>query len=129
MIDAFHHTANAAALLGNLVIFGALLWGVRRFGRRRFLVCFACSSPIVILMCLNNLLAGIGEQAVQAVYPGKLYAVAYLVATGLYPIALILNVAGILLLLGYIKERESEPKSRQVSPGAAPSASPDEPSS
>ncbi len=108
MIDGIINVANGSAVVGNLLIAVVTAYGYFKFGRQRFLLLFLLATPIVLLMALLNAVACLGKDAVQAVLPGKTYAVLSLLCNGLYPVAMLLSLAGTVLMVRYVAEREKQ---------------------
>jgi len=108
MIDGIINIANGAAMVGNLLIGIVTAYGYFKFGRRRFLLLFLIATPIFVLMTLLNATACMGKDVVHIVFPGRTFAVASLLCNCLYPVAIIFSLAGTVLMVGYVKEKEQK---------------------
>jgi hypothetical protein len=106
MIDQMINIANGVAAVGNLLIAGVTAYGYFKFGRRSFLLLFLLATPIVILMALLNSVACMGTDVVHAVFPGKTFAILSLLCNGLYPLAMLLSLAGTVLMIRYVADKE-----------------------
>ncbi|MCB1102462.1 MAG: hypothetical protein KDL10_08860 [Kiritimatiellae bacterium] len=112
--DILGNIANVTATIGNALVLVGMTYGFFRLGRKSFFLMYLLATPIIFAMSLLNTISCLGAEVAVAFLPPSFWALAIPMTNALYPIAVVLNVAGMCLLLSFVKKtRESEPEPRE----------------